>query len=354
MRILITWPGLQQTSHFALLEALAEIGHHEWLVLWPERELPVRQIPGVQIVYSPVLDWVHPVFHVQYGWHKAAEGFQPEIVLCWWEPYCLNTWLFNRWANSKSIPLVFYSAQNIDRPLSVPIRSWETAVLKTSAGGWFVNSAAIDRVRQRGYQGAAALLPLGFDAAEYPSTPERTEPIQQPCCVGYVGRMIRSKGLEDLFRAAEGQNWRLVLVGEGPDLAEFKNLATKFNLQVDWGGHVSPEKLMECYHQIDVLVLPSRSTRTWKEQFGRVLIEAMACGCVVSGADCGEIPNVIQSWGIVYPEGDFKTLRRKINLLAASPQTQQLYQQRMSRFRVQFQWQSIAVEMDRFLTSLVK
>jgi len=46
-------------------------------------------------------------------------------------------------------------------------------------------------------------------------------------------------------------------------------------------------------NSLDVLVLPSRSRSFWKEQFGRVLIEAMACGVPVIGSSSGEIPNVI-------------------------------------------------------------
>jgi glycosyltransferase involved in cell wall biosynthesis len=56
--------------------------------------------------------------------------------------------------------------------------------------------------------------------------------------------------------------------------------------------------------KMDTLVLPSRTEVFWKEQFGRVLVEAMACGVPVVGSDSGEIPHVIADAGIVVPEGD--------------------------------------------------
>jgi glycosyltransferase involved in cell wall biosynthesis len=56
-------------------------------------------------------------------------------------------------------------------------------------------------------------------------------------------------------------------------------------------------------------VLPSRSRPNWVEQFGRVLIEAMACGVPVVGSDCGEIPNVVGDAGLIFPEGDVEALR---------------------------------------------
>jgi glycosyltransferase involved in cell wall biosynthesis len=68
--------------------------------------------------------------------------------------------------------------------------------------------------------------------------------------------------------------------------------------------------------QLDVLVLPSRTTAHWKEQFGRVLVEAMSCGVAVVGSSSGEIPHVIGDAGIVVAEGDVAMLRSALlNLL---------------------------------------
>ena len=69
------------------------------------------------------------------------------------------------------------------------------------------------------------------------------------------------------------------------------------------------------YRSLDLLVLPSRTRPNWKEQFGRVLIEAMACGVPVLGSDSGEIPHVIGDAGIVFPEGDVEMLRCQVQRL---------------------------------------
>jgi glycosyltransferase involved in cell wall biosynthesis len=66
---------------------------------------------------------------------------------------------------------------------------------------------------------------------------------------------------------------------------------------------------------MDCLVLPSRTTKKWKEQFGRVLIEAMACEVPVIGSDSGEIPNVIGESGLVFREGDADDLYSKLEVL---------------------------------------
>ena len=67
---------------------------------------------------------------------------------------------------------------------------------------------------------------------------------------------------------------------------------------------------------MDTWVLPSETTLKfktltsvgWQEQFGHVLIEAMAAQVPVIGSDSGEIPNVIADTGLVFPEGDATAL----------------------------------------------
>jgi glycosyltransferase involved in cell wall biosynthesis len=71
--------------------------------------------------------------------------------------------------------------------------------------------------------------------------------------------------------------------------------------------------------QFDVLVGPSVTTPRWKEQFGRMLVEAMACGVPVIGSTSGEIPNVIGDAGLVVPEGDSVALRAAIARLRDDP-----------------------------------
>jgi glycosyltransferase involved in cell wall biosynthesis len=62
------------------------------------------------------------------------------------------------------------------------------------------------------------------------------------------------------------------------------------------------------YRELDVLVVPSRTRHNWKEQFGRVIIEAMACCVPVIGSDSGAIPGVIGDGGLIFPEDDSAAL----------------------------------------------
>jgi len=79
---------------------------------------------------------------------------------------------------------------------------------------------------------------------------------------------------------------------------------------------------------MDCLVLPSQTsykfktltTVGWKEQFGHVLIEAMACKIPVIGSDCGEIPHVIGDAGLLFPEGNAEKLRECLHELMKRPE----------------------------------
>jgi glycosyltransferase involved in cell wall biosynthesis len=67
------------------------------------------------------------------------------------------------------------------------------------------------------------------------------------------------------------------------------------------------------------LVLPSRSRPNWKEQFGRVLIEAMSCAVPVIGSTSGELPNVIGAAGLTFPEEDVTALAAHLHGLWQDP-----------------------------------
>jgi glycosyltransferase involved in cell wall biosynthesis len=85
--------------------------------------------------------------------------------------------------------------------------------------------------------------------------------------------------------------------------------------RIRWIRQVESLQVPDYVNLLDVLVLPSRTTSRWKEQFGRVLIEAMACEKPPVGSSSGEIPNVIGDAGLIFPEGDVQALTERLRCL---------------------------------------
>ena len=107
------------------------------------------------------------------------------------------------------------------------------------------------------------------------------------------------------------------LGGEGPERQSLEKLAVELGTtqQVIFDGLISSGDMPAYLNQLDAVVLASRTRSNWKEQFGRVIIEAMACEVPVVGSDSGEIPNVIGEAGLIFPEGDVQALSAHLKYL---------------------------------------
>jgi len=127
--------------------------------------------------------------------------------------------------------------------------------------------------------------------------------------IGYVGRLTYKKGLDVLLKAAqklkkENFQFKVVIVGEGPEKNKLKALSKYLDIEnkVSWKETIEFDKVPEVMRNFDVFVLPSRAGSIWKEQFGRVIIEAMASGVAVIGTMSGSIPEVIGRNDVLFPE----------------------------------------------------
>nr|WP_257907418.1 glycosyltransferase [Janibacter limosus] len=82
------------------------------------------------------------------------------------------------------------------------------------------------------------------------------------------------------------------IAGAGSREPELRARATHPDLagRVDFSGPVDKADLPDFYRGLDVLAIPSLTTPTWTEQFGRVAVEAMACGTPVVASDSGAPP----------------------------------------------------------------
>jgi len=161
----------------------------------------------------------------------------------------------------------------------------------------------------------ARVIPQCIDTGVFfPSIREESERLSQKLqfTIGYVGRLVPGKGVDLLLQASACLSFdhTVLIIGAGPEEHHLQMLAAQLGVseRICWNGPVPNALLPGKLRALDVLVLPSRTTPFWKEQFGRVLIEAMACGVPVVGSDSGEIPSTIGSAGLTFPEGNISAL----------------------------------------------
>ncbi len=131
--------------------------------------------------------------------------------------------------------------------------------------------------------------------------------------IGYLGRFVEEKGI-DVLTTALGRiqnGWRALLVGGGPNQAQLESWAADSRDRARVVTGVAHDQVPAHLAAMDVLVAPSLTTPRWREQFGRMLTEAMACGVPVVASDSGEIPHVVGGAGIITPEGDTAAWRRR-------------------------------------------
>ena len=262
-------------------------------------------------------------FHLHYypTLARRAAEFKPDIVHIDEEPYNLAAYHALRIARGLGAKSLFFSWQNINRRYPLPFALMERWVLEHVDYGIAGTEEAAGVWRAKGYRGPLAVIPqFGVDPEIFKPGERRQD---DHFVIGYAGRLVKEKGLDLVIRAAltlPGR-WLIRLAGDGPERERLAGLAGILNVggSLEILGPMSSAAMPGYYRGLDALVLAARTTPGWKEQFGRVLIEAMACGVPVVGARSGAIPEVIGEAGLTFPEGDIEALRECLVSLAEHP-----------------------------------
>jgi glycosyltransferase involved in cell wall biosynthesis len=325
MRVLMLSKACIVGAYQKKLEALARLpGMHLTVVVPPywrdERgvtPLERQHTEGYDLVVEPMV--LNGSFHLHFypGLGRQIRRVGPDLVHIDEEPYNLATaqalWLARR-AGARSL---FFSWQNILRRYPPPFRLLERYVLQHVDHAIVGNQESAGVWRAKGYEGSLAVIPqFGVDPEVFAPGPREAG---RGFIVGYVGRLVEAKGVDLLLQALTGLQgvWRAYILGSGPEGRALQEQARELGLadRVSFDDWIPSAQMPAYYRQLDVLVVPSRTRPNWKEQFGRVLVEAMACGVPVVGSDSGEIPNVIGDAGLVFPEGQVDTLRDHLTRL---------------------------------------
>jgi glycosyltransferase involved in cell wall biosynthesis len=249
-----------------------------------------------------------------------ARRLGPDVAFIEAEPFSLAAAQWRGPLKRLQIPFGVQAYENIDRDLALPVRWLRTRVLRDAAFVAARSETAGRLAREWGARGEVALAPPAVP--DWPGLPPESS-TQRPFTVGFAGRLVESKGISDLLEAVRRlpEPVALLLIGDGEMRAALEDQpipGSRVRVQSD----LTHEQMPAGYRQLDVLVLPSRTTPTWKEQFGRVIVEALWCGVPVVGSDSGEIPWLIEltGGGLTFPEGDRDALAERLRSLREQPE----------------------------------
>lgn len=307
-----------------------------WRSEYTGEAMPAKLLPSVTfpVFQAPVLKpgnvSLHAYKHLPL---KELKTWKPDVILSTQEPWSLSNAQVMWLAKQLGIPFIFQTNQNIVKRYPPPFSWLEAMAFKRAALALAYSEEARQVMTQKGLTVPSAVVPYATDTSMFvrQNTDElRTRlGIAGSVVVGYLGRLVPEKGIDTLILAlaqvkntlpANSPSVKVLLVGAGVAENELRTQAQTLGVadEVVFTGvvpHSEAPKYMSC---VDIFVLPSRTTASWKEQFGRVIIEALACGAPVIGSDSGQIPILIQETGggRVFNEGNADALAAVLTELA--------------------------------------
>lgn len=305
--------------------------------------------------------------HLFYYERKLSKilGQEFDLIHAWEEPYILAGFQIAR-SVPKNVPLVFRSAQSLPKRYPPPF-SWMESYCTKRMSGWIFSGSLVEQnlLQRPGYSDKPRCqAPLGIDPDKMFVNRLAGDSVKRSLgwddsipVVGYIGRFVEAKGLHVIMRAFDEIKTpcRLLLVGNGPMLGEIERWSKKHSNAVQICTEVLHSDVAGYVNAMQTLLVPSLTTANWKEQFGRAIVEAFACGVPVIGSDSGEIPYVIADAGIVVPENQPVLLANAIEQLLESPkQRQEFIARGLQLVREKYTWGCIARQMLRFFDEVVE
>lgn len=315
------------------------------VVAEPDDDVPTHVI-GVRGRPHPILFWYRTA-----DLRRLLRRFRPDIVDLHEEPYSLAVAAALRAVGSE-VPgarICMYSAQNILKRYPQPFRHLEKHALAAASACYPCSTEAAHVLRAKGFAGSMHVLPLGVTPSGK-ARPRESAPIR----LGFVARLEPYKGGEIAIRAFAAarteMNITLEVVGAGSELPMLKAVAEALGVadHVSFPGAVSQAEALRRVSNYDLLLAPSLTTSTWKEQFGRVPAQALAAGTPVLAFASGSLSELLGGCGELAQEGNAEDFTNKLKALLQDPVRRALLS-RLGRERAAnvLSWPKVAEGFDR-------
>lgn len=283
---------------------------------------------GFRLLDFPVLGSGNIILHVyRAAWSSFLAREKFDAIYMHHEPYALATAqvCLANCLQARKAAFGFYSAQNILKSYPPPFSWVERFVAARSDFAFPISTDVAATLKRKAPGVPATVVPLPVDLDLYKPR-DRREVVTPRVELGYVGRLVEAKGLRTLAVALgslRDLNWRLTVIGTGDFRGEFEALLRTGGVhdRVRFLGYVPHAETPARLAEIDVLVVPSETQPGWKEQFGRVIVEALACGAAVVGSDSGEIPHLLRAsgGGEIFGERDPNALAETLRRMLTQP-----------------------------------
>ncbi|HGJ64918.1 TPA: glycosyltransferase family 1 protein [bacterium] len=381
MKVLVISHSAIQPTYHRKFEEVARYGDIEIKIIVPEKWVEnTQELHFSQIDKGNLSFLSKKVAFAGYGSRffftesiiREFKEFKPDIIHLEEEPWslCALQTIILRDLFCKKSKLIFRTSLSIPskQRFNFIASNIEKLTFKKSDHAFVLSKRAGDILRKKSYNGDMSIGYNGVDASVFRKIDVRNLKNDlgikdNECVIGYVGRLMKMKGIETLIRAFytlleqnPNKSYRLMLLGSGEYKEEMISIASELGIKekiilIEAVPALDVPRYINC---MDVLVLPSLTMPWWVEFFGRVLVEAMMCEVPVIGSDSGEIPNVIGDAGLIFHEGDENDLKEKLDTIINNSYTRDLLITRGSaRASSMFTWESIARETYKVYCSLL-
>ena len=320
-------------------------GWREYGKLFPEDPPSLGLAMRRERIRCPEMPVVRWYLHHYPDMRRILNELQPDVIHLWEEPWSVvaaqAVWLRN--THFPQAGLVLETDQNVRRHLLPPFEQIRSYTLRHIDALIVRHPEALAVSQACGYRGPSRIVEYCVDGEVfYPKSRSaaRAEFGAHGFTIGYAGRVIAAKGLDTVLDAMvkADASITLLILGDGPDRDALADRIQELGLSERVRIH-SPlplDGVSRFMNALDAFVLMSRTMPTWKEQFGRVIMEAQSCGIPVIGSDSGAIPSVIGLGGWIVKEGDVAGLQALLDRLicnsALLAEAREECQRQMHRF----------------------